>query len=83
MNPPTDKTIEIECGDCSEPHMETGVQAMSRHIRSAHPEYNEHEADVFALEWMEIAYDRYDRDQEAYAEDQGYERKLNKLRGKP
>lgn len=80
-----DKTIEIRCGECfayDVEHYETGVQAMYEHILYEHPNYNQHEADVFALEWMEAAYDRHDQEEDAYNRDHQYERKLNALRGK-
>lgn len=80
MIEPTDTTIEIRCWECE--HYEVGFQAMFEHILSDHPEYNQHEAEVFALEWMEGAYDRWDEQQQNYAKDSAYERKLNALRGK-
>lgn len=77
----TDKNIPIVCGECSE--VTDGVQNMFGHILEVHPQYNQHEADVFALNWAEAAYDRADLEEEAYAKDQAYERSLNQLRGKP
>lgn len=79
---PTDNTIEIECPECPDHHIEVGVQAMFEHILEAHPQYNQHEADVFALEWMEGAYNRYDQEMEAYHKDRAYEKGVSALRGK-
>lgn len=63
MDRSTDETIEIKCQDCDNNdllHVETGVQAMFEHILESHPNYNEREADVMALEWMEQAFDKED-----------------------
>lgn len=57
----TDADIPIECPECKEKHIEEGVQAMYEHILEAHPDYNQHEADVFASRWLEDAWDRYDQ----------------------
>lgn len=56
----TDLNIPITCGECWPTHIEEGVQAMFEHILEFHPQYNQHEADVYALKWAEQAYDEID-----------------------
>lgn len=83
---PTDKTIQIKCGECDAnevEHFEIGLEDMIQHIKDKHPQYNPLEADTWAIAWMDDAYDRYDLELEAYNKDLSYEKKLNVLREKP
>jgi hypothetical protein len=50
----TDKTIEIQCSECSA--IETGLDTMVHHILEAHHQYGFLEAQVYAQEWMQEAY---------------------------
>lgn len=81
----TDKNIPITCWECIEDHQEEGLQAMVEHLREAHEKQYPtlRLATATAEDWLETAYDREDANEEAYAKDQAFERKLNKLRGKP
>lgn len=56
----TDRNIPIICGECIPDHIEEGLQAMFEHILEAHPNYNQYEADFYATQWIEDAYDRED-----------------------
>lgn len=55
---PTDKTIEIECGECNVTI--EGLELMVSHIIEFHPSYSLHEAAAFAEKWLEAAYDKHD-----------------------
>lgn len=84
MREPTDKTIEILCGECDQNFTRTyevGIQNMIRHIREAHPQYSLLEADEFATRWAEESYDRWDKFVGQYHENQKVVKAIRKDTG--
>lgn len=70
----TDKNVPIQCYDCPGWHFEEGFEAMTIHIKKDHPDYSEHEVQAYAEKWLELAWDRIDREDQIYYD----ERKLDR-----
>jgi hypothetical protein len=70
----TDKTITIECGQCSEPI--EGFDPMVSHIIMNHEDYSPAEAKQFARLWCDQAYEREEEFDIAYAEYRAIDRAI-------
>lgn len=62
----TDKTITVTCAECDAE--EIGVNAMTRHILTSHPEYNRKEAQYYAEVWTESAHEEHEQFLKEYDE---------------
>ena len=71
----TDDTIDIECGECSEKVQ--GFSAMVAHIFDKHSEYSKDEQQVFAMAWLEDAYEREEENEKNYNEDRALDKAIH------